>query len=82
MNKLKMNLQLFAGTKIADVIVPDVFNQYVIERTAELSAFYQSGIISHNPELDKLATAGGKLINMPFWEDLDGEDEVLSDTTP
>jgi hypothetical protein len=82
MNKLKMNLQMFAGTKIADVIVPDVFNQYVIERTAELSAFYQSGIISHNPELDKLATAGGKLINMPFWEDLDGEDEVLSDTTP
>lgn len=82
MDKLKMDLQLFAGTKIADVIVPDVFNQYVIERTAELSAFYQSGIISHNPELDKLATAGGKLINMPFWEDLDGDDEVLSDTTP
>lgn len=82
MNKVKMNLQMFAGTKIADVIVPDVFNQYVIERTAELSTFYQSGIISHNPELDKLATAGGKLINMPFWEDLTGEDEVLSDTTP
>lgn len=82
MKKLEMNLQLFAGTKIADVIVPEVFNQYVIERTAELSAFYQSGIISHNPELDALATAGGKLINMPFWEDLSGDDEVLSDTTP
>jgi len=68
-------------TVINDVIVPEVFNPYVIERTAELSAFYQSGIIARNPELDRLASSGGKLINMPFWEDLEGEDEVLSDST-
>ena len=67
-------------TIITDVIVPSVFNPYVVERTAELSAFYQSGIIARSPELDALATAGGKLINMPYWEDLDGDDEVLSDT--
>ena len=67
-------------TIIEDVIVPEVFNPYVIERTAELSAFYQSGIIARNPVLDELASSGGKLINMPFWEDLDGDDEVLSDT--
>lgn len=79
-NKLfKMDLQLFAGTKIADVIVPEVFNPYVISRTTELSALYQSGIISHNPELDKLASSGGILINMPFWEDLNGDDEILDD---
>jgi len=71
-----------AKTKIADVIVPEVFNPYVIERTAELSAFYQSGIIARNPELDRLASSGGRLINMPFWEDLEGDDEVLSDTDP
>jgi len=69
-----------AKTVIADVIVPEVFNPYVIERTAALSAFYQSGIIARNPELDRLASSGGKLINMPFWEDLTGDDEVLSDT--
>ena len=68
-------------TIISDVIVPEVFNPYVIERTAELSAFYQSGIIARNPELDRLASSGGKLINMPFWEDLTGPDEVLSDKT-
>jgi hypothetical protein len=67
-------------TTIGDVIVPAVFNPYVIERTAELSAFYQSGIIARNPELDRLASSGGKLVNMPFWEDLEGDDEVLSDT--
>lgn len=76
-----MNLQYFAAkTKIEDVIVPEVFNRYVIERTAELSALYQSGIVVKDPELDALATAGGKLINMPFWQDLTGEDEVLSDS--
>lgn len=70
-----------APTRIANVIVPEVFNQYVVERTAELSALEASGIISNNPELNRLATAGGTAINMPFWEDLSGDDEVLSDTT-
>jgi len=70
-----------AKTVIEDVIVPEVFNPYVIQRTAELSAFYQSGIIARTPELDRLASSGGKLINMPFWEDLTGDDEVLSDST-
>ncbi len=69
-----------AKTKIADIVVPEVFNPYVVERTAELSAFYQSGIIARNPELDSLASSGGKLVNMPYWEDLSGDDQVLSDT--
>lgn len=67
-------------TQISDVIVPEVFNPYVIQRTAELSALSQSGIISNNSELDALAAGGGKLINMPFWDDLTGDDEVLSDS--
>lgn len=67
-------------TRIADVIVPQVFNPYVIQRTAELSALVQAGIISNDPQLDALASAGGKLINMPFWNDLTGDDEVLSDS--
>lgn len=66
-------------TLVSDVVVPEVFNPYVIERTAELSALYQSGIISTNPELNRLASLGGRLINMPYWEDLGGDDEVLSD---
>ena len=69
-----------AITRIADVIVPQVFNPYVIQRTAELSALSQAGIISNDPQLNALATAGGKLINMPFWNDLTGDDEVLSDS--
>lgn len=67
------------STKIQDVIVPEVFNPYVIQRTAELSKLVRSGIVVSNPELDRLASTGGKLINMPYWNDLSGDDEVLSD---
>lgn len=70
------------ATRIGDVIVPEVFNGYVIERTAELSALQASGVIQNNPAFDALASSGGKLLNMPFWEDLDGDDEVLSDSSP
>lgn len=68
-----------AKTKISDVIVPEVFNPYVVQRTMQLSALFRSGIIANNPELDRLATSGGSTINMPYWEDLNGDDEVLSD---
>ena len=66
-------------TRIADVIVPEVFNPYVVQQTTELSALYQSGIVATSDELNSLAASGGRLINMPFWNDLDGDDEVLSD---
>lgn len=69
-----------AKTQISDVIVPEVFNPYVTERTAELSALRRSGVISSSGELNRLASAGGRLINMPFWNDLTGDDEVLSDS--
>lgn len=69
-------------TRIADVIVPEVFNPYVVNRTMELSSVYQSGIVSHNEELDRLASSGGRTINMPYWDDLTGADEVLSDSAP
>jgi len=69
-----------AKTKIADIVVPEVFNPYVIERTAELSALWQSGIVKRTPELDSLASSGGTIINMPYWEDLTGADQVLSDS--
>ena len=58
-----------AATKLANIIVPAVFNGYVTEKTAELSNFYMGGIISNDAQLNALATAGGKLINMPFWKD-------------
>ena len=69
-----------AKTSIADVIVPEIFAAYVIKQTKELSALIQSGIAVQNDKLDDLVTQGGKLINMPFWAPITGDDEVLSDS--
>ena len=71
-----------AVTKISDIIVPEHFAKYVIERTAEKSKILTSGIAIANPRLNELITGGGTTINMPYWKDLSGADEVLSDSTP
>ncbi|MHC1683425.1 MAG: major capsid protein [Clostridiaceae bacterium] len=67
------------STKISDIIVPEVFNPYVIQETTRLDAFVQAGIITNDQALDALASSGGTIINMPFWNDLDGDSEELSD---
>ncbi len=69
-------------TKIADVIVPEVFNPYVVQRTMELSALVQSGIVQNLAEFDTLASAAARTVNMPFWQDLTGADELLDDQNP
>ena len=66
-----------AITKIADVIVPELFNRYVINRTMELSAFFQSGIVVNSPDFDALASEASRTHNMPFFEDLQGESEAI-----
>src|SRR4051812_29687119 len=67
-------------TVIADIIIPTEFEKYVIERTAELSNFGQSGIVETNPRFDELASGGGKLAPMPYWKDLTGARQILSDS--
>ena len=70
---------LTTTTKIADVVVPEIFTPYVIEKTAEKSKLLTSGIATPSEKLNQLITGGGLTIQMPFWKDLQGEDEVLSD---
>ncbi|ACO84225.1 major capsid protein [Clostridium botulinum] len=69
------------GTKLSDVIVPELFNPYVVNRTMEKSALVQSGIIVNNSEFDNLASQASPLINMPFFEDLTGESEQIIEDT-
>lgn len=68
------------ATRIADVIVPEVFNPYVVNKTKELSALYQSGIVGDVAELQGGLNKGNRYFNMPFWNDLTGDDESLEDT--
>jgi len=69
-----------AKTVVADIIIPTEFEKYAIERTAQLSAFVQGGIIEHAPEFDVLAGAGGREVKMPFWKDLTATRQLLSDS--
>lgn len=66
-------------TRIADVIQPEVFTPYVIQRTMEKSALIQSGIVEHSEEFDRLASGPNTLVNMPYWNDLTGDSEVMQD---
>lgn len=70
-----------AETKLADMIVPEEFNQYVTELTTKKSRLFQSGIITDLTSVidDQLA---GTTVNMPFFADLDStlEEQVLDDT--
>lgn len=68
-------------TVISDVIVPTHFAPYVIERTAELSVFFRSGIVATDPEFDDIASMGGTINNMPFWTDIKDPSQVINDTT-
>ena len=68
-----------AKTAVADIIIPIEFEKYAIERTAELAAFGQCGIIESAPEFDAIASEGGREVKMPFWKDLTATRQLLSD---
>lgn len=59
-----------AEVKLQDVIQPEIFTEYVTNRTTEKSALYQSGIIVNDPQFDLLASGPSKLMDMPYWNDL------------
>lgn len=69
------------STRVSDIIEPTIFVPYVEEQTVLLSRLIRSGIVVPDPQFDILATTGGLTINMPFFKDLTGADEVLSSGT-
>lgn len=69
-----------AKTLVSDIVIPENYERYLIERTAEEARFVQSGIINNDPQFDEIAQSGGKTVNMPFFQDLTGAREVLSDS--
>ncbi|WP_100406259.1 major capsid protein [Bacillus solitudinis] len=64
-----------AVTRVADVIIPEVFNQYVVNTIEEKSALVRSGIVAGVPNLT--VPNGGDTVNMPFWNDLDGDPQAI-----
>lgn len=71
-----------AKVKIEDVVVvADTMTPYMVQRSTENSRLYSSGIVSNDPTLDAVAEGTALTVRMPFWNDLGGESEGLSDTT-
>lgn len=66
-----------AATVLTDMIVPEIFNPYLIEETTKKSRFINSGIATSDPSV--VLAEGGKTINVPFFKDIDDDDEVLED---
>lgn len=66
-------------TKLADVIVPSIFEPYVAEKFPTLSAFWTSGVVRDVSALVQDQTGGSK-IEMPFWKPLAASHNVLVDT--
>ncbi|NQW01675.1 MAG: hypothetical protein HQ483_18370 [Rhodospirillales bacterium] len=71
-----------ASTRLSDVIVPEVFHRYIVEKTAELSALFQSQLIAADPMLSASLSGGGRTFNVPFWNDLGNTDSNISDDDP
>ena len=73
-----------AAMKIADVVTNTAFAKYFRQKLAEKSALIRSGVVSSDPALAALIAAnggvGGTTVNLPFWNDITGVDEVLSET--
>lgn len=59
-------------TAVADIIVPELFQKYSLERTATQWELIKSGIVVRTPEFDGLAKDGSKSVQMPFFQDISG----------
>jgi hypothetical protein len=66
--------------RLSDVIVPEVFGPYVLERSLNDNRLVQAGIMQTNPQISSYLGGGGKTFNTPFWKDLTGDTDIPSET--
>lgn len=60
-----------ATVQLSDIIDVTVFQDLPAVNSPEKTAFYQSGIVTRNGLLDSIASAAGKVAELPFWNDID-----------
>jgi len=69
-----------AVTKIADIIKPEVLGKMVPALLTEHMDFLSTGLASSDYDNVKI-NEGGVFINVPYYQELSGDDEVISDST-
>jgi len=65
-------------TKIADVVVPEIFTPYTQQLTEQKSRLIQSGAVARNALLDQELAGGGLTFNAPSFKDLDDDADNVS----
>lgn len=78
----KFDLQLFAGdkTKLTDLIVPEIYEQYMRENSTKLSRLITSGLALTTEEMTRLASGAGVTVNVPFLKPISGASQIIDDT--
>lgn len=75
-------------TKLADVIVPEIFTPYTQQITEEKSRLVQAGVLVRSEMLDGMLAGGGLTFQAPSFKDLDNDadnvstDDNASSSTP
>lgn len=64
-----------ATVRLSDVVVPEVYADYQAVNSPEKTAFVESGIVVTSDILNTKANSGGKILDVPFWKDLDSSSE-------
>lgn len=65
-----------ATTRLSDIIDVKVFRDLPQVDGPEKTAFFDAGVVTRNGLLDEIASGPGKIVELPFWNDLDGSVEV------
>lgn len=66
---------------LADVpYIPELFLNYQQEELTTKNRFIASGILATNSAIQAEFLKGGRTVDIPFFGDLSGDDELLSDT--
>lgn len=69
-------------TRLADLIVPEVYDPYVRLQTEVKSRLVRSGAVVSSSKLANLLAGGGSTFNAPFFKDLDDDAENTSTDDP
>lgn len=69
-------------TRLADLIVPEVFAPYLQQITEQKSRLIRSGAVRRNSYLDTFLAGPGLTINVPDFRDLDNDEENISSDDP
>ena len=69
-------------TRLADVIVPEVFTNYVVENSVVKSNLVQSGLVASNAAMAEQLRAGADSFSVPFWRDLGDDAANLANDDP